>query len=235
MTAPRLVRPETAQTFEAVYEGGYDKMYPSVDLVRLERWYFGGVPGKSMDYGCGPGTNGLHLLDSGYDVTFCDVAQAALKKVEEKLASRPEDSRSRAVVRHIDLESDSIPDGDQLYDYIVCMSVLGNLENRESVSQLLEEFHRILKPGGKVIVDINAPDTTYVHDSSGKVDTNSYLTVPRKGFESDEIVMYFPDSEEGFISMVEDAGFTIDDVGHMSFSYQDHVGFEYIVCAHRPE
>jgi len=215
----RLAKSETAETYEAIYMGGYDKNYPSVDLVRLERWYFGGVPGRSLDYGCGPGTNGLHLLDNGHEVVFCDVARAALKKVEEKLDRRPEDVASRAQVRPIELDADNLPDDDKSYDYVICLSVLSNLESEEAVRHLVSEFFRVLKPGGKFLADINAPDTSFVNDSSSKAGDNT---------------MYCPESEQDFAAMVSDAGFKIDDVGHSSFSYQEHIGFEYIVCARKP-
>ena len=45
--------------YEKVYSGGYDKRYPSLDLVRLEGWYFKKQPGKALDFACGTGVNGL--------------------------------------------------------------------------------------------------------------------------------------------------------------------------------
>ena len=38
-----------------------------------------------LDFGCGPGTNGIHFLKKGYKVTFCDISINALKKVKEKI------------------------------------------------------------------------------------------------------------------------------------------------------
>ena len=231
----KIVREENAKAFETVYGGGWDKKYPSIDLVRLENWYFKKVPGLSLDYGCGPGTNGLHLLDSGYEVLFTDVARKALKKVEEKLQLRSDEVRGRATVRPVDLSADSLPDSDQIYDYIVCMSVLGNLEGPKSILYLLEEFFRIIRPGGKMIVDINAEDTSYVHDASDKVADGTYKTLPRKGFETEEVQMYFPESSLAFVNMIKKAGFVVDDVGHSSFGYFGHQDHEFIICARKPD
>jgi SAM-dependent methyltransferase len=231
----KIIRKETAATFEAVYAGGYDKKYPSVDLVRLESWFFKNIPGESLDYGCGPGTNGLHLLDSGYTVVFADVAREALKKVSHKITQRDKTTQGRAEIRAIDLEADDLPETSGTYDYVVAMSVLGNLESADSVQHLLQEFFRVLRPGGKLITDINGENTTYVHDASTKVDDHTYKTVPRTGFDSDEIIMYFPESSDSFEGMVSTAGFVINSVGHSSFSYLDHEDYEYIVCATKPE
>lgn len=227
----KIVRDHTAQTFEEVYKGGYDKNYPSIDLVRLEAWYLKRKPGRVLDYGCGPGTNGLHLLDNGYEVVFTDVAREALKKVEQKLAKRP-DSRHRASTRPVDLAADVLPDADASFDYVIALSVLGNLESADSVRHLLTEFHRILKPGGKIICDICGVDSTYVHAGT-QVGKDTYSTQPRAGFESDSIIMYFPESAEVFAGLVRSAGFTVDDVGHLSWSYMGHSDYEYIVCAHK--
>ena len=231
----KIVREENAKTFETVYEGGWDKKYPSIDLVRLENWYFKKIPGRSLDYGCGPGTNGLHLLDSGYEVLFTDVARRALEKVEKKLSTRSKEVRQRAVVRPVDLSEDFLPDNNQSYDYIICMSVLGNLEGPKSILCLLKEFYRILRSSGKMIIDINSKDTSYVHDASGKVSERTYKTLPRKGFNSDEVQMYFPESSTEFVNLVKEAGFVVDDLGYSSFGYFGHEDHEFIVCAHKPD
>lgn len=228
----RLVRPETAGSFEKVYAEGYDKQYPSVDLVRLESWFFQRKPGRVLDYGCGPGTNGLHLLDSGYKVTFVDVAREALKKVEAKLAKRGKKAKQRATVRPIDLDANALPDFDGAFDYVICMSVLGNLESKDSVCRLLREFHRVLVPGGKIIVDINTKDTTYIDLAQKKMGKGVYETLPHRGFEGNPILMYFPDSAEEFVQLIQSCGFVIDDVGHSSFAYHGNRDFEIIVCGH---
>jgi SAM-dependent methyltransferase len=228
----RIVRPETAKSFERVYAEGYDKQYPSVDLVRLESWFFQRKLGRVLDYGCGPGTNGLHLLDLGYEVTFADVAREALKKVETKLAKRETAVRQRATVRAIDLDADTLPYADGSHAYIICMSVLGNLEGQENVRRLLREFHRVLAPRGKIIVDINTKDTTYIDLAQKKLGKGVYETLPHKGFQGDPILMYFPESAEEFVQLIQSCGFIVDDVGHSSFAYHGNRDFEIIVCGH---
>ena len=79
------VNNQTKKSYELTYAGGYDKSYPSLEAVRLEKLFFKNHKGKILDFGCGPGTNGLHFLKLGYDVTFCDISSNALKKVKKKL------------------------------------------------------------------------------------------------------------------------------------------------------
>ena len=76
---------KTISSYESTYKDGYDKGYPSIELVRLEKLFFNQIPGKVLDYGCGPGTNGIHLLKKGYHVTFCDISKYALTKVRKKI------------------------------------------------------------------------------------------------------------------------------------------------------
>ena len=75
---------QTINSYEDTYKSGYDKSYPSIELVRFEKIFFK-KKGLVLDFGCGPGTNGIHFLKKGYKVTFCDISINALKKVKEKI------------------------------------------------------------------------------------------------------------------------------------------------------
>ena len=75
----------TVKAYDATYKSGYDKDYPSLELVRIEKIFFK-KKGTVLDFGCGPGTNGIHLMRKGYDLTFCDISKFALKKVKNKIS-----------------------------------------------------------------------------------------------------------------------------------------------------
>ena len=47
---------------------------------------------------------------------------------------------------------------DNYFDYIVAMSVLSLLGSEERIRLLLEEFKRVLKKGGRLVLDINDQD-----------------------------------------------------------------------------
>jgi SAM-dependent methyltransferase len=216
----KLVLKNTAATYDEVYGGGYDKSYPTTDLVRLESWFFKNKPGKALDYGCGPGTNGMHLLDSGYGVMFTDLVPEALNRVKEKLAKRSGIS-DRAETRTVDRDGDNIPDEAETYDYVICLSMISNLGSAENVRHLISEFHRVLKPGGKMIIDINGPASIGTDDRSGDL------------FE-DKLVRYVPKSSEEFSELVLSIpGIEIDEIGFTTFRYQGRNEHEYILCAHK--
>jgi hypothetical protein len=50
-----LVVASNISKYDSVYQGGYDKKYPNLDLVRLEGWFLKKQPGKVLDYGAGTG------------------------------------------------------------------------------------------------------------------------------------------------------------------------------------
>lgn len=58
----------------------------SEELLRLiaEGWV---SPGKTLELGCGTGTNAIHLARQGYAVTAVDLSPLAVRKAQERAAS----------------------------------------------------------------------------------------------------------------------------------------------------
>ena len=56
-----------------------NKLYPSLEIVRLEKIFFKSKKGKLLDYACGGGCNAIHLLKCGYNVYGIDVNLNSLK------------------------------------------------------------------------------------------------------------------------------------------------------------
>ena len=57
-----LVDRNNIADYDKVYARGYDHMYPDLDFVGLERWYFKHQPGRILDYGFGTGEGVLEGL-----------------------------------------------------------------------------------------------------------------------------------------------------------------------------
>ena len=60
-----------------------------------------------------------------------------------------------------------VPFKSNSFDYVVAMSILSLLGSEKKIQFLLKEFKRILKPNGKIIVDIN--------DQSSEFSKNNFL------------------------------------------------------------
>jgi len=203
-----LVQPEVVKKWEKAFAEGSDKRYPSIDLVRLEYWFFK-HPGEGMllEYGFGTGVNTIHLLECGYTVVGIDAALGAKRVVERKLQNYPE-LRERVSLYHLPAEAERLDFRDGIFDYLVCVSVLSLLGSKERVRHLLSEFVRVLKPGGKAILDIN---------DTGKDEPVRCLCLP---------------DEQSFVKLVEPY-FHVVDIGYSGHRYFNRRIKEFILCAEK--
>ena len=227
----KLVQSEVVKKWEKAFAKGSDKLYPSIDLVRLEHWFFG-HPGAGMllEYGFGTGVNTLHLLKCGYNVTGIDAAVGAIKLVEKKLADYP-DLRDRASLQHITEDAERLHFDDDSFDFLVSISVLSLLGSKERVGHLLAEFVRVLKPSAKVILDINDTKSEF-SENSEYVGENVYLFRGASGKDDSVPVLCLPDAET-FLSILKPY-FKIVDVGYAAHKYFNRRIGEFIVCAEKP-
>ena len=201
-----------------------DKKYPSLDLVRLEKWHFGGAgKGRLLEYACGTGVNMLHLLECGYEVEGVDVALNALQRTRLRLENR-KDLQERANLRLIDVAATSLDHENDLFDYVNCMNVLSLLGSLEKVSNLLREIHRVMKPGAKIILDINGHKSSFAQNGKPQGEDVFF-------YGELQMPVYCLESKEKFAEIIGQY-FAIDDVGITQFSYFGNAVEEFIICAH---
>ena len=224
-----LVQPEAVVKWNENYSKGSDKNYPNLDLVRLESWFFGGKPGKLLEYGFGCGVNMFFMLGKGYVIEAVDASIEAKKLVESKLSKRPE-FLNRAKLHLMDPESTKLSFADGTFDYVTCVSVLSLLGSKQSVLKMLKEFKRVLKPKAKIIVDINGPESDFARISE-RLANDIYV---HKGFSGKEspFKCYCPPDAKTFASLVAEV-FDVDDIGYRSHKYFHSEIQEFIVCAHK--
>lgn len=225
-----LASREVVENWDKEYRKGMDKRYPSLELVRLEKWYFGGKSGRALDYGFGTGANLIHLLECGHIVDGLEVSREAIQLVERKLAQRA-DIRDRATLTYLDADADRLPYGDATFDYVVCLSVLSLLSSRDRVERLLGEFARVMKSGAKIVVDINGRTSEFA--SKGRPignDVYEFQTSP----DHPPVRTYCLSDEKAFVELLRPC-FVVDDIGFAAHKYMHSEIFEYIVCARTPE
>lgn len=80
----------------------------------LQRVLQSGVvqPCRTLDLGCGTGTNAVYLAQRGFDVTGVDVAQNALEKAREKAAA------ANVNVRFLHADVCHLPDLGEPFDFV---------------------------------------------------------------------------------------------------------------------
>ena len=127
------------------------KDYPSLELVRLENLFFRNKPGHVLEYGFGSGCNTEHLLKKKYKVTGVDVSKNACKVTRNRVKR----FKGKFRLNHLKKNAKKLPFKNNSFDYIVAMSVLSLLGSEKKIKFLLSELKRVLKPRGKIILDIN--------------------------------------------------------------------------------
>ena len=226
----KLIQPDVLKKWEKAFRGGSDKRYPSIDLVRLEYWFFKNPEkGDLLEYGFGSGVNTIHLLECGYEIMGVDAAMGAKRLVEKKMSQYPE-MQDRLTLKHLTLDTEKLPFEDNLFDYLVCISVLSLLGSKERVQYLLSEFVRVLKPGAKAILDINDTRSEF-SENSEYIGDNVYLFRGGSGAE-DPVACYCLPDEESFETIVEPY-FNIVDVGYSGHRYFDRRIREFIICCEK--
>jgi arsenite methyltransferase len=126
---------------EAVYRIG-----DAVRRRRLVRAALGATPGERiLDVGCGPGFYGAELLDE----VGPDGKVVGLDSSPQMLAVAARRCEGHANVEFLEAEATSLPVEDAAFDAAVCVQVL---EYVPDVSAALAELHRVLRPGGRVVV-----------------------------------------------------------------------------------
>ena len=205
--------------------GGSDKLYPSLDLVRLEKWFFGGKPGRLLEYGFGTGVNLIHMLTCGYDADAVDASIEAKKLTEKKLAALP-DLPGRANLHLVTPQDFELPFADDTFDYLTCINVLSLIGSREAVEALLGELARVVKPEAKAIFDVNAPNADFARNMEHTGD-DMYVYRDDSG---DGVPTWCP-NEERFAEIIGNH-FAIDDIGYSAHKYMRSEITEHIICGH---
>ncbi|KKU14076.1 MAG: methyltransferase [Parcubacteria group bacterium GW2011_GWC2_45_7] len=223
-----LVDPDTVKKWDANYAAGSDKKYPNLDLVRLEKWFFKSQPGLLLEYAFGCGENLIHLLECGYTIKAIDASLGAKQLVERKLQRRPE-LQSHVTLTHLPVGATVLPYPDAQFDYVNCLSVLSLLGSKERAEYLLKEFLRVMKPGAKIIVDINGPQSDFARYAKS-IGDNVYET--REPGDTVAHRSYCPPDARTFAELIRPY-FNIDDVGYSAHKYLHSEIQEFIICAHK--
>ena len=184
-----------------------------------------------MDYGFGSGENLIHLHKKGFKIFGLETSSKAIELVEKKIRKKNLPKNSIRLVK-LNENDKKVPFEDNFFDNIICTSVLSLLNTKENIIQLLNEFHRILKPGGKAILDINdskvsdfSRDADYLGD-----DVYLYPSKPDPG-DTQVKTLCLPDADS-FVALIEPY-FEIDDIGYSAHKLFESEIHEFIVCCHK--
>nr|WP_201447081.1 class I SAM-dependent methyltransferase [Conexibacter woesei] len=183
-----------AAEFEAhARDGAYNAHYDRPALLEL----LGDVAGLDvLDAGCGPGLYAEELLARGAAVTAFDASPEMVKLARRRVGSRAE-------VRTWDLERPLAWLPDAAYDVALMALVLHHVEDRPLA---LAELHRVLRPGGRLVVSTSHPTTDWLLKGGGYFDR-----VPiEETWQTSWAVRYWRQPLEAWCEEFADAGFLIE-------------------------
>jgi ubiquinone/menaquinone biosynthesis C-methylase UbiE len=178
-----------AHAQSSAYNAHYDR--PALlDLI-------GEVAGlRVLDVGCGPGLYAEELLERGATVTAFDSSPEMVKLAKNRTGQR-------ADVRVWDLEQPLtwLLDADQ--DIALMALVLHHIDNRH---QALSELHRVLRPGGRLVVSTVHPTDDWLRLGGSYFDRVAVEEI----WQTNWHVRYWRQPLEAWIREFNDAGFLIE-------------------------
>ncbi|MNJ39468.1 class I SAM-dependent methyltransferase [Paenibacillus fonticola] len=128
---------------------------------------------KILDLCCGMGRHSMALVEAGYDVTGVDLSDVLLRE------ARKNDPDGLVTWLKGDMRQLPLEGG---FDAVVNLfSSFGYFEQDAEHIKVLKEIRRVLKPGGKFIIDFLNPSYTMNHlvPRSERVDEGQHITEER--------------------------------------------------------
>jgi ubiquinone/menaquinone biosynthesis C-methylase UbiE len=108
----------------------------------------GDEPRDHADIGCGPAFTIIPLLKKGWRIQGLDISEEMLKRARQNISAAGLDpAKVELVVGNIE----ALPYPDGRFDSVICAGVIEYLKDDDKA---LKELHRILKPGGVLVITV---------------------------------------------------------------------------------
>lgn len=215
------------------------------EVKRMAEWLHLAPGSHIFDLCCGMGRHSLALTDAGYRVTGMDLSKVLLAE------ARKHDPEGRVTWLEGDMRR--IP-AEGPFDAVVNLfTSFGYFEEDEENGKVLREIARILKPGGRFIIDFLNPEAVIANlvPHSHRMDGDFHIDETRSiegGFVRKRIVLTEPGKPsrsyleqvklyglDDFRRLLEGTGLTIDEV-HGRYDASEYVPSEsprLILVGHR--
>ena len=144
----KIARYSQKETVEEYYSERFDEPIGHIRDVVERKIVLNNTFGKVLDGGCGPGRFALRLTETKADVVGIDTSWEMLSFA----ASKSNNDKNISFVRG-DLET--LPFKDDFFDSVVSIRVLFHFSDYKNV---VREFLRVLKPGGRIVVQLYSGD-----------------------------------------------------------------------------
>jgi SAM-dependent methyltransferase len=101
-----------------------------------------------LDAGCGYGRITIPLALAGHQMTGLDVSETLLSDARDRA------HRQQASIQWVQESMCRVPLGDRSFDIVLCLwSAFHELLEEEKQLRAIQEFHRVLRPGGWCLIE----------------------------------------------------------------------------------
>lgn len=144
-----------ADTWAAFYRERRGNTYPDENLIRLIRGSYADIPrsGRMVDVGFGRGANLIFFAESGFECHGFEVSQESLDAARE-MAERAGVNLTLGL-----LTNTTLPYEKDYFDIVLSWSAVYYHGSRSAVREAISEFHRIIRPGGVLLMSVIHPNS----------------------------------------------------------------------------
>ena len=194
---PAYDDPAMAEAFEEfAADNAYNAHYDRPAVFEL----LGEVRGLHvLDAACGPGLYAAELLARGAEVVGFDRSEAMLERARRRVGER-------ATLLRADL-GEQLPFEPGSFDAIVCALAIHYAPDRPAV---FREFHRLLRPGGHVVVSTTHPAVDWMRKGGSYFDVRLETDVFLLGDQGAWETRFWREPLQSLTDAATSAGFTID-------------------------
>ena len=125
--------------------------FPDENLIRIFSKKYNLVPpapAKMLDHGFGHGNNLIYFNSLGYDCSGCEISEHLIKEVNDLFGKQVK----QADLRLLKGDSGKIPFEDNSMDIVISWNAIHYNGTRKAFSLIINEFCRVLRPGGCVVL-----------------------------------------------------------------------------------
>ncbi|ASJ00056.1 class I SAM-dependent methyltransferase [Thermococcus gorgonarius] len=133
---------EVFKAYSDIYSEEYKKRLETLEPLLLKH-----MPerGKVLDLACGVGGFSFLLEDLGFEVVGLDYSPSMIRKAREFARDK------RSKVEFVEGDAKNLPFRENSFDYVLFIDSLVHFEPKE-LNQIFREIARVLKPGGRFIL-----------------------------------------------------------------------------------
>lgn len=151
--------------------------------------YKEGLGRKILDVGCGSGFNCVSFAMMGWHVFGCEISDHIVAHARETINNYG--YNATIVVG----ENEKVPFPDSMFDFLLSMNVIHYVQTEIGLRKTIEEYARLLKPGGRLLISTNHPKN-WLLEGCEPVDLNRVRVSLSGDYRDGEILYLFHTREE---------------------------------------